>query len=172
MKLLQGFLYFVWCPRDSWTIKGTSQLIRCHRVHPNGCGLQGCLSGTEDAYSVDLIVDYKPSRTNSLQLTALYSSTFIAQACRTWPSCTGVSLLYDTLARLAATSRFCSRVRYVDHLRAMLALKKQNRGGIQTTNRILNFIILTAINRGFFTMLFAALNMILRRSTLCLLSVK
>ncbi|KAJ7336870.1 hypothetical protein DFH08DRAFT_964829 [Mycena albidolilacea] len=37
----------------------------------------------------------------------------------------------------------------------------KNRGGIQSTNKILNFLIMTAINRGVFTMIFAALNMIL-----------
>ncbi|KAF7343088.1 hypothetical protein MVEN_01739200 [Mycena venus] len=37
----------------------------------------------------------------------------------------------------------------------------RSRGGIQSTNNVLNFLILTAINRGVFTMLFAALNIIL-----------
>jgi len=37
----------------------------------------------------------------------------------------------------------------------------QGRGGIQSTNRILNFLIMTAINRGGFTVIFAALNIIL-----------
>ncbi|KAJ7925726.1 hypothetical protein B0H13DRAFT_1862808 [Mycena leptocephala] len=37
----------------------------------------------------------------------------------------------------------------------------QNRSGIQSTKKILNFLIMTAINRGVFTMVFAALNMIL-----------
>lgn len=56
----------------------------------------------------------------------------------------------------------------------------KNRGGIQSyvggvsrnatlmncrTNKILNFLIMTAINRGVFTMIFAALNMILVRSS-------
>ncbi|KAJ6550009.1 hypothetical protein B0H19DRAFT_1264873 [Mycena capillaripes] len=37
----------------------------------------------------------------------------------------------------------------------------QTRGGVQSTNRILNFLIMTAVNRGLFTMVFAALNIIL-----------
>ncbi|KAK7039921.1 hypothetical protein R3P38DRAFT_494632 [Favolaschia claudopus] len=37
----------------------------------------------------------------------------------------------------------------------------QHRGGIQSTNKILNFVIMTAINRGVCTTIFAALNMIL-----------
>ncbi|KAJ6550119.1 hypothetical protein B0H19DRAFT_1264982 [Mycena capillaripes] len=37
----------------------------------------------------------------------------------------------------------------------------QTRGGIQSTNKILNFLIMTAVNRGLFTMVFAALNIIL-----------
>ncbi|KAJ7265677.1 hypothetical protein C8J57DRAFT_1330325 [Mycena rebaudengoi] len=35
------------------------------------------------------------------------------------------------------------------------------RGGIQSTNKILNFLIMTAVNRGVFTVIFAALNIIL-----------
>ncbi|KAJ7200540.1 hypothetical protein GGX14DRAFT_466394 [Mycena pura] len=41
----------------------------------------------------------------------------------------------------------------------------QERGGIQSTNKILNFLIMTAINRGGFTVIFAALNIILVCST-------
>ncbi|KAJ7347302.1 hypothetical protein DFH08DRAFT_1080331 [Mycena albidolilacea] len=37
----------------------------------------------------------------------------------------------------------------------------KGRGGIQSTNKILNFLITTAINRGVFTMIFAALNIVL-----------
>ncbi|KAJ7611101.1 hypothetical protein DFH06DRAFT_1245572 [Mycena polygramma] len=37
----------------------------------------------------------------------------------------------------------------------------QGRGGIQSTNKILNFLIVTAVNRGGFTIIFAVLNIIL-----------
>ncbi|KAJ7280032.1 hypothetical protein C8J57DRAFT_1301439 [Mycena rebaudengoi] len=37
----------------------------------------------------------------------------------------------------------------------------QGRGGIQSTNKILNFLIVTAVNRGVCTVIFAALNIIL-----------
>ncbi|KAJ7105292.1 hypothetical protein C8R44DRAFT_806931 [Mycena epipterygia] len=37
----------------------------------------------------------------------------------------------------------------------------RGRGGVQSTNKILNFLIMTAVNRGVFTIIFAALNIVL-----------
>ncbi|KAJ6450056.1 hypothetical protein C8R45DRAFT_1128265 [Mycena sanguinolenta] len=72
--------------------------------------------------------------------------------------------LYSNLGSTSVTSNLQAGFAFAADLLITFGLcwrLNKNRGGIQSTNKILNFLILTAINRGVFTMLFAALNIVL-----------
>ncbi|KAJ7115444.1 hypothetical protein C8R44DRAFT_223864 [Mycena epipterygia] len=193
MGMLQTFLYFVWYHTDSWTVKGTvlAMLI-----------VESIQMGAAFATVYDwLIVGFgsfqninRISWQAMLQLTALYLSTFIAQAHfaraiyqlhRQTIILPVVILLlsivalgagigqvvlairigqYSDLAQTSVTSNLQAAFAFAADLLITAGLwwrLNSSRTGIQSTNKILNFLIITAINRGLFTMLFAALNIIL-----------
>ncbi|KAJ7235246.1 hypothetical protein C8J57DRAFT_1248591 [Mycena rebaudengoi] len=180
MGLLQGFLYFVWYHKDDWSVKGTVVAVLVLE-----CVQMGAAFGNIYVWFVTGFGNFDNlntiHRVDMVELTAMATQNpthahllIVPGLARVW-ACTsdystaqvGVSIqlkLYSALGKLSVT----------DNLQASFALAadilitfglcwrlSQNRSGIQSTNKILNFLIMTAINRGVFTMVFAALNMIL-----------
>ncbi|KAJ7643021.1 hypothetical protein DFH06DRAFT_1333806 [Mycena polygramma] len=104
-------------------------------------------------------------------------SSQLSEACTDW------YLVADRKARHIGQVVLCIRLgeyskigatKVTDNLQAAAALAadglitfglcwrlNQGRGGIQSTNKMLNFLIMTAVNRGGCTIIFAALNIIL-----------
>ncbi|KAJ7099738.1 hypothetical protein C8R44DRAFT_810251 [Mycena epipterygia] len=193
MGLLQGFLYFVWYPKDNWTVKGTViTMLFVESIQ------MGAAFGNVYAWLIDGFGDLANLNTihwqDMLQLTALYLSTFVAQAHfaktiyqlhRQDKILPLVVLLFSLVALGGGIGQVVLAIRVGEYsklgqtsvttnLQAGFALASdmlitiglcwrlsESKGGIQSTNKVLNFLILTAINRGAFTMLFAALNVIL-----------
>ncbi|KAJ6462536.1 hypothetical protein C8R45DRAFT_1108190 [Mycena sanguinolenta] len=212
MGLLQGFLYFVWYPMDSRTVKGTViAVLLTETVQMAGAFLTTYRWLIDGFGTSNFLLIRWP---DMLQLTALiymqYLSTFIAQSLREddlsmWvyirggfgqdSTCNSVykkdmylPILIALLALLAFTSGLSQVIiatrlgdyRKIDetatttNLQAGAALAadiaitgglfwrfSKSRTGVQSTNRVLNFLIMTAINRGVLTMLSAILTMVL-----------
>ncbi|KAF7328638.1 hypothetical protein MSAN_02475900 [Mycena sanguinolenta] len=190
MGLLQGFLYFVWFHRDPWSIKGTVIAMlpfKWGAAYSNVYEL--FVTNFANFESLNTI-----HRQDSVQLTALFLSIFIAQA--HFARCVYqlhkrhiilplTIFIFSLVALGAGIAQVVQMIRLklysnlgvtslTSNLQAAFALAadllitfglcwrlNKNRGGIQSTNKILNFLILTAINRGVFTMFFAALNIAL-----------
>ncbi|KAJ7016903.1 hypothetical protein C8F04DRAFT_1280423 [Mycena alexandri] len=185
--------YFVWYPKDTWSIKGTVAVVLVLECVQLGAAFGNIwtwfVTGFGSFDNLNTI-----HRVDMVELTAMYLSIFVAQAhfsrciyqlhkqhkivpilifllslvalgCGLGQVIRSIQLKqYSALGKLSVT----------DNLQASFALTAdilitfglcwrlaQNRSGIQSTNKILNFLIMTAINRGVFTMLFAALNIIL-----------
>ncbi|KAF7343065.1 hypothetical protein MVEN_01736900 [Mycena venus] len=193
MGLLQCFLYFIWYPRDPWIVKGTviaMLVVECIQMGAAFSNVYAWLiTGFGDFDNLDII-----HREDMLQLTALYLSTFIAQA--HFARCiyqlhkrnivlpvivfllavialgggigqvilaTGVKR-YSELGKTSVTTNLQAAFALAADMLISFGLcwrLSQNRGGIQSTNKILNFLIMTAINRGVFTVLLAGLNIVL-----------
>ncbi|KAF7326502.1 hypothetical protein MVEN_02264000 [Mycena venus] len=71
---------------------------------------------------------------------------------------------YSSLGKTSATSNLQAAFALAADMLITFGLcwrLNQNRSGIQSTNNMLNFLIMTAINRGVFTMFFAAINIVL-----------
>ncbi|KAJ7113835.1 hypothetical protein C8R44DRAFT_795856 [Mycena epipterygia] len=193
MGLLQGFLYFLWYPKDPWSIKATVIVMLVIESVQSAAAIS-------NVYMWFIVEFGDPVRLNiipwqdTLQLTALYLSTFVAQAhfARTiyqfhkesvvipvvvfllslvslgaglaQAGLTVVVKEYSNLGSTSATTNIQAAFSLAADMLITFGLTwrlNQSRTGIQSTNRVLNFLILTAINRGVFTMLFAVLNVIL-----------
>ncbi|KAJ7199834.1 hypothetical protein GGX14DRAFT_467467 [Mycena pura] len=186
MGMLQGFLYFTWYHKDPWSVKATvSATLDALESLQMGASVANVyewfVAGFGDFDNLDVI-----HWQDVLQLTALYFSMFVTQAhfaryiykldkkkfvlpslifvlsllalssgigmFESSHNPTQMTFLLQTAAALAAdmliTFSLCWRLR-------------KCRSEFQSTNKILNFLILTAINRSVFTMFFVVLNMIL-----------
>ncbi|KAJ7167271.1 hypothetical protein C8R43DRAFT_169680 [Mycena crocata] len=193
MGLLQGFLYFVWYPRDSWVVKGTVILLILLESLQMGMAYANAFNWFIDGFGdfVNLgLIHWQ----DLVQMTALYISIFVAQAhfARTiyhldkqhilLPlSISVLSLValggglgqiglssglkeYSKLGETSTTSNLQAAFALATDMLITFGLcyrLNKSRTGIQSTNRVLNFLIMTAINRGVCTMMFAALNVIL-----------
>ncbi|KAJ6496839.1 hypothetical protein DFH09DRAFT_328532 [Mycena vulgaris] len=194
MGLLQGFLYFVWYPKDGWSIKSTVIIILVVESVQMAAAFSNAsvwfIDGFGEFENLNIV---HPQ--DMVQLTALYLSTFVAQVhfARTiyqWHResvilpvlvfVTSLVALGGGMAQVGLTiqakeySKLGQLSPATSYLQASFSLAadivitfglcwrlNKSRTGIQSTNHVLNFLIMTAINRGAFTMLFAALNMIL-----------
>ncbi|KAJ6595364.1 hypothetical protein B0H10DRAFT_2197354 [Mycena sp. CBHHK59/15] len=193
MGLLQTFLYFVWYHKDNWTIKGTVIVMIVIESVQMGAAFSNVYTWLIDGFG-DFenlgIIHWQ----DMVQLTALYLSTFVAQAhftrCiyqvqREYVVLPALILLLSLTALGGGTGQVILVIRVGEYsklgqtsattnLQAAFALASdtlitfglcwrlnKSRTGIQSTNNVLNFLIMTAINRGVFTMFFAALNVIL-----------
>ncbi|KAJ7113839.1 hypothetical protein C8R44DRAFT_881415 [Mycena epipterygia] len=193
MGLLQGFLYFMWYPKDTWSIKGTVIAMLLIESVQMGAAISNVY-----VWFVEGFGNFDNLNTihwqDTLQLTALYLSTFVAQAhfARTIYHLHRQNIVIPVLVLLLSMAALASGMvqvglivgikKYSDlgktsassNLQAAFSLAADmlitvglcwrlynSRTGIQSTNRILNFLVITAINRGVFTMLFAVLNVVL-----------
>ncbi|KAJ6613844.1 hypothetical protein B0H10DRAFT_2221953 [Mycena sp. CBHHK59/15] len=193
MGLLQTFLYFVWYHKDNWTVKGTVIAM----VVIESVQMAAAFSNVY-AWLIDGFGDFENLGIihwqDMVQLTALYLSTFVAQAhfarCiyqleRQYVVLPILILLFSLTALGGGLGQVVlaigigeysklGQTSVTSNLQAAFALASdmlipfglcwrlnKSRTGIQATNNVLNFLIMTAINRGVFTMFFAALNVIL-----------
>ncbi|KAJ7048944.1 hypothetical protein C8F01DRAFT_1239122 [Mycena amicta] len=206
MGMLQAFLYFVWYPRDPWSVNGTVIVL----VVLQYIQLAGAIANIY-AWFVDGFGDFDDLNTihmqDMLQLTALWLSIFVAQThfartiyqrmshlrlilCMLRTDILDVlkhSFIIPLLILVFALTAlgaglgqviFAIGLKHYSNMQAAFALAadvlitvglcwrlNQGRTGMQSTNRVLNFLIATAINRGVFTMIFAIINIVLFLTT-------
>ncbi|KAK6980976.1 hypothetical protein R3P38DRAFT_3116981 [Favolaschia claudopus] len=176
MGLLQVYLYFFWYPKDHWGIKATSVQTGTFFAatygffitdfgHPEILAL---FPWTALAQLLALIISFLanslafrffahtiyllhkrrkifPAIIIILSLVGLGGGTAqIVLACAASNTQAALSLACDILI----TVGLCWRL-------------NESRTGIQSTNKLLNFLIMTAVNRGVLTMVTALLNMVL-----------
>nr|GAT45609.1 predicted protein [Mycena chlorophos] len=208
--LLQAFLYFVWYPKDPWSVKATvltMVVLQCVQISAAVTNVYNWfITGFGDFQNLNTI-----HRADMIQLVALFLSIFVAQA--HFARCIfqrapippfseivtdassivmknnfivpGLILLFALAAlgaglgqviqaiglkfysNLGATS-LSSNLQAAFALAADLLITvglcwrlNESRTGMQSSNRIINFLVMTAINRGVFTMCFATLDIIL-----------
>ncbi|KAF7364089.1 hypothetical protein MSAN_01067800 [Mycena sanguinolenta] len=209
MGLLQGFLYFVWYPMDSGTVKGTViAVLLTETVQMAGAFLTTYRWLIDGFGTSNFLLIRWP---DMLQLTALYLSTFIAQvqvvsyretssadhfqslrknhtsisqercvSAHPYSSpgssgiCVWIIIAQVIIATRLGDYRKIDETATTTNLQAGAALAadiaitgglfwrfSKSRTGVQSTNRVLNFLIMTAINRGVLTMLSAIFTMVL-----------
>ncbi|KAJ6607793.1 hypothetical protein B0H10DRAFT_2070207 [Mycena sp. CBHHK59/15] len=193
MGLLQVYLYFYWYHKDSWGIKGTVILITVLETLQTSTFFAATYRVLIDDFGNFELLALFPWQA-LVQLQALYTSTFVAQAYFAY--C--IYLLHQrriilpliiVVLSLVGLGGGTAQVVLAVHIKefkdlpqtsaasntqAALALAcdilittglcwrlNSSRTGIQSTNKLLNFLIMTAINRGVLTMVTALLNMIL-----------
>ncbi|KAJ7086194.1 hypothetical protein C8R44DRAFT_821123 [Mycena epipterygia] len=193
MGLLQGFLYFLWYPKDHWSFKATVIVMLVIESIQSAAAISNVYTWFivefGDLERLNIIPFQDP-----LQLTALYLSTFVAQGhfARTIFQLHRQNIVIPILVLLLSMAALASGMvqvgltvglkKYSDlgttsassNLQAAFSLAadvlitvglcwrlNNSRTGIQSTHKVLNFLIITAINRGVFTMLFAVLNVVL-----------
>jgi len=191
--MLQGFLYFMWYQNDDWSIKATVAAMLVVESVQMGAAFanvyQWLISNFGNFDNLGII-----HWQDMFQLTALYISTFIAQAhfARTIYQLhrkniiLPVTILVLSLVALGCGMAQVGSIVGIDryeqlgstsdttNTQAAFSLAAdmlitfglcwrltKSRTGIQSTNNVLNFLIMTTINRGVFTMMFAVLNIIL-----------
>ncbi|KAJ6586687.1 hypothetical protein B0H10DRAFT_2094553 [Mycena sp. CBHHK59/15] len=168
MGLLQIYLYFFWYNKDRWSIKATTVQI-------------STFFSAAWSWLIDGFGDFNNLRFFSwqalAQLAALYTSTFVAQTIILPAVIVTLSLVglaqvilavklktFDQLPHTSAATNTQAAVALTCDLLITVGLcwrLNNNRTGIQSTNKLLNFLITTAINRGVLTMITALMNMIL-----------
>jgi len=195
--MLQAFLYFVWYPRDPWSVKGTVIVL----VVLQCIQLAGAIANIY-AWFVDGFGNFDDLNTihmqDMLQLTALWLSIFVAQThfARTIYQLMKRNFILPLLILVFALTALgaglgqvilaiglkhysnLEHTKVTSNMQAAFALAadvlitvglcwrlNQGRTGMQSTNRVLNFLITTAINRGVFTMIFAIINIALFLTT-------
>ncbi|KAJ7116898.1 hypothetical protein C8R44DRAFT_983273 [Mycena epipterygia] len=188
MGLLQGFLYFVWNQNDPWVIKGAVIAILILETVQIGAAFDNVyvwlIDGFGDPENLNII-----HWQDMLQLGALYLSTHFAKTIyqlhkedKVLPGfaflfalvalgggigqvilATGVGE-YSKLGQTSVTANLQAAAALASDMLITFGLcwrLSNGRGGIQSTNKVLNFLIITAINRGVMTMLLATLSIIL-----------
>ncbi|KAJ7729599.1 hypothetical protein B0H16DRAFT_1775816 [Mycena metata] len=188
MGFLQGFLYFVWYPNDSWTVKatviamlivesiqiggaygtsygwfvtgfGSTEIL--DTVHPEGG--DGAADGHAQAHFARSIYMLQ-KRSIILPLAVLvFSLTALGSGLAQVAITIGIKV-YSKIDETSTTSNLQAGFTLAADVLITGGLcwrLHESRTGVQSTNKTLNFLIMTAINRGVFTALFAALNMIL-----------
>ncbi|KAJ7067516.1 hypothetical protein C8F01DRAFT_1247882 [Mycena amicta] len=207
--LLQAFLYFVWYPKDPWTVKGTvllMVLLQCIQISAAIANVYewACCRSTVYRFTHALMQfitgfgnfeNFNTIHTpDMVQLVALFLSIFVAQA--HFARCIfqlmqknfilpGFILLFALAAFGAGLGQVIQAIglkfysnlgatSLTSNLQAAFALAadllitiglcwrlNSGRTGMQSTNRVINFLVMTAVNRGVFTMCFATLDIIL-----------
>ncbi|KAJ7058887.1 hypothetical protein C8F01DRAFT_1371045 [Mycena amicta] len=182
MGMLQA--YFVWYPRDPWSVKGTVivlVLLQCIQ-------LAGAIANIY-AWFVDGFGSFDELNTihmqDMLQLTALWLSIFVAQthfarAIYQLMKRNLILPLFIFVFALTALGAGLGQVilaiglkhysnlehtKVTSNMQAAFALAADVLITVGLTNRVLNFLIMTAINRGVFTMIFAVINIALFLTT-------
>ncbi|KAJ7224396.1 hypothetical protein GGX14DRAFT_557275 [Mycena pura] len=164
--------YFVWYPKDPWSFKATVILIIVLESVQMGASF-----GNIYDWFINQFGNWDALRfigwPDMLQLTALYLSVFVAQVhfARCIYHLQKQNIILPAIIFLLALVAVVDLAKLFNAGTAIAAdilitfglcwRLNQGRGGIQSTNKILNFLIMTAINRGGFTVIFAALNIIL-----------
>ncbi|KAJ6472499.1 hypothetical protein C8R45DRAFT_1103945 [Mycena sanguinolenta] len=171
MGLLQAWLYFFWYPKDGWFIK-ISLIQTAGVVLFFIAAYLYLIDGFGDRHNLTLW--NVPIR---LVLVATYLTIFIAQVyfarCiyRLHPADKVIPLVILALAcgclgagigQVVANFQI-KGFQELARTKACLIPPRifDNKNGIQSTHKVLNYLILTAINRGGLTMVSAALNLIL-----------
>ncbi|KAJ7226760.1 hypothetical protein GGX14DRAFT_417322 [Mycena pura] len=182
MGMLQGFLYFTWYHnKDPWSFKATvSAALDTLECVQMGASIdvvyEWFITGFGDLANLDLI-----HWQDMLQLTALYFSMFVTPSQAHFARCIYrlykknivLPLLIIVFSLLALSMHLCTMLvtfvlQTVSALAADILITfglcwrlRKRRSEFQSTNKTLNFLIVTAINRSIFTMFFAVLSMIL-----------
>ncbi|KAJ7101715.1 hypothetical protein C8R44DRAFT_859226 [Mycena epipterygia] len=182
MGMIQCFLYFVWYHRDPWSFKGAmgASFGNVYDWFINDFGNLDALRfiGWPDMLQLTALYlaifvaqahfarcIYHLQKENILLPAVIFMLSLFALGAGLGQVVLCIKL--GEYAKLGAT-------KVTTNLQAGAALAadalitfglcwrlNQGRGGIQSTNKILNFLIMTAVNRGVFTIIFAALNIVL-----------
>ncbi|KAJ7484807.1 hypothetical protein B0H11DRAFT_2413719 [Mycena galericulata] len=178
MGLLQVYLYFLWYHKDSWGIKGTVILITILETFQTITFFVLVYNFLINDFGASDKLLFIPWQSLT-QLTALYFSIFVSQTyfahciyvlhkrSKILPA---IIVLLSTVALGGAIGHYFAST----NIQAAFALAADvlitgglswtlngARSGIQTTNKLINFLIMNAVNRGVLTMVTALLNMVL-----------
>ncbi|KAF7304470.1 hypothetical protein HMN09_00849300 [Mycena chlorophos] len=164
MALLQVFLYFRWYGKDSWWHKGTVILITLLETIQSSLFFSG-------VYEV-LITNFgnfrrpEPVRPEDkfIPLLILIISLGALGAGSAQVGIISKLGVYSQLAKTSAATNTQAALAFAADVMITGALwwrLKSSKTGFQSTNRLINFLIITAINRGLLTMLMALLNLVL-----------
>ncbi|KAJ7126229.1 hypothetical protein C8R44DRAFT_122057 [Mycena epipterygia] len=187
--VLQVYLYFFWYHKDHWGIKSAVILITVFETFEIATFFSATYSYLIDGFGDKENLTVYNWQTMA-SLAGVYASTFVAQMYfasqiyrlhsknKVIPvvinllalgslaqiirdlNATGFTNLHETTVTRALQASFALACDVLITVALCFRLNKQ-RTGLQSTNTLLNWLILTAINRGVLTMVSAALNLIL-----------
>ncbi|KAJ7203820.1 hypothetical protein GGX14DRAFT_544237 [Mycena pura] len=155
-------MYFFWYPKDSWGTKWTVALITVLETLQSVIHFMACYQifvTSFDNPPALAFISWPPV----VQLGALYASTFVAQAF--FGHCIYIlhqkRLILPVAIAVFALVAFVSQTFESARVKLWADLGSTSPSPVNRTNRMINFLIIMAVNRGVLTMITALINIVL-----------